>query len=417
MATPVVMPRIGYDIDSGRVVEWHVREQQSVAEGDIIAVVESEKANFEVEAPASGTLLRILYEVDDEAPVLQPIAWIGARGEQITGAAPSAAAPPEGSTTPEPVCTAKSTVTVEARASAGPAVPAAADRQPATAASTPAATRSTVLASPAARRMAREEKLDLSAITGSGPEGRIVARDVVAYTGIPLRQFAPPATEAGPDTEAPFSRMRQRIADRMTRSAQTIPHVYLFAEVDMTGALAWRRVYNEQHDSRITTNDLVVKATAGALRVCSFMNAHVHRDRVILKQHVHIGVAVAVNDGLLVPIVPDADWKDLAEIGRVSRRNRDDAMRGVVDTRMQGTFTISNLGRVAVTRFLPIINPPECGILGVANVQKKVVPIENGIGIHDMLTLTLAADHRAVDGAGAAHFLGEIKSRLEAYQG
>lgn len=416
MATPVIMPQIGYDIDTGRVVEWHVREQDSVAEGDIIAVVESEKANFEVEAPASGTLLRVLYEVDDEAPVLQPIAWIGAPGEQVAGGAPSAVAPPEHSTT-EATCTAELPVNAGARAGAGFGASAAMGWQPAPVASTPAAPRRKVFASPVARRMAREEKLDLSAITGTGPSGRIVARDVVAFTGIPVRQFAPLEVVAGSDTEVPFSRMRQRIADRMTQSAQTIPHFYLFTEVDMTGALAWRRAANEEHETRITVNDLIVKAAAGALRACPFMNAHVYRDRILVKQQVHIGVAVAVDDGLLVPVIPDADWKDLVEISRVSRTNRDNALRGVIDTRIQGTFTISNLGKVAVNRFLPLINPPECGILGVANVQKKVVPIDNGIGIHDMLTLTLAADHRAVDGAGAARFLGEIKNRLEAYQG
>lgn len=408
MATPIVMPQIGYDIDTGRVLEWRAVEHEAVVQGDVVAVVESEKATFEVEAPASGTLLKILYGADSEAPVLKPIAWVGEEGEALDRAASVVPAAPD---------TVQSDPDTS-RAPAGTHHEAAPAPAPAAVAVTPDPATGRTFASPVARRLAREQGIDIAAVSGTGPGGRVVARDIAAFSGVPIAGTAtgPSSVSQDGDTEVLFSRMRSRIAARLTRSAQTVPHFYLLADVDVTNALAWRRAQNEKNSTHLTINDLVVHATAAALRAHPRMNAHVAANRMVLKSRVNIGVAVSVDDGLLVPVIPDADWKDLSEISSMSRRNRDEARRGVIDMSVPGTFTISNIGRTPVKEFLPIINQPECAILGVGTVQKRVVPIDTGIGTHDMLTLTLAADHRAVDGGCAGEFLGDIKRRLEAYR-
>jgi pyruvate dehydrogenase E2 component (dihydrolipoamide acetyltransferase) len=404
------MPQVGYDIDAGRIVQWLVKEGDTVEKGQIVAVVESEKANFEVEAPEGGTLLKMLYEADVEARVLEPMAWVGAPGEQIPEApvsrpAPAAAA---AAAAPGPGMPAGPAVV------AAPAVHAAPLPQ-VVVAEPPTATRR--FASPVARRIARQEGIDIAAIPGSGPGGRVVARDVLTFAGLQTKPYASaPTPEAtSQDRVVPFDRMRQRIADRLSHAKQSIPHFYLLADADMTRALAWRKRFNERQSVHVTINDMIIKAVALALREFPAMNAHVQPDRMVLKKRVNIGVAVSVDNGLLVPVIADADWKELTEIAQAARTIRQDAQRGVVDTRDVGTFTISNLGRLGVTQFVPIVNPPECAILGVASIQKRVVPIESGIGVHDMLSLTLAADHRAVDGAYAGQFLAAIKRHLEGY--
>jgi pyruvate dehydrogenase E2 component (dihydrolipoamide acetyltransferase) len=212
-----------------------------------------------------------------------------------------------------------------------------------------------------------------------------------------------------------FGKMRRRIAERLTQSKQTIPHFYLFTDVDMTLVLKWRQACNEANQCHVTVNDLIVKAAATALREFPEINSHVADDRLVVKSDINIGVAVSVEGGLLVPVIPRADTLDLIEISRLAKKNAANARRGIIDMSVPGTFTVSNLGRLPVTRFVPIINPPECAILGVANTEKRVVPVQDGIAVREMLTLCLACDHRATDGAYAAEFLGAIKEHLEAY--
>jgi pyruvate dehydrogenase E2 component (dihydrolipoamide acetyltransferase) len=400
MAVAIKMPQVGHDIESARIVEWHVAENGVVTKGDIVAVVESDKANFEIEAPADGTVLRIAAAAGEEARVFDTIAWIGAPGEAVAAPAPAATPAPAQACTPAPT--------------PAPAAPVAVTRS-VEAAHPPAIRADTrIFATPSAWRVAREIGISLASVNGTGPGGRIIRRDVLAFSGVPSAGGAP-----GPDysanTEIPFTRMRRRIAERLARSKQTIPHFYLFCDVMMTDALEWRALFNTRHNCRITINDMIVKAAAMALAHYRRMNAHVLDDTIVEKKNINIGVAVSVPDGLLVPVVADADWKDLVEISAVSRKIVDDARRTVVDQRVRGTFTISNLGNTPVDRFLPIINPPECAILGVAGIGKRIIALPHGIGIADVMTLTLACDHRAVDGSYASGFLSAIKNNLEAY--
>lgn len=215
------------------------------------------------------------------------------------------------------------------------------------------------------------------------------------------------------DAIIPFSKMRQRIADRLTHSNQTVPHFYVSIDVDMSDAGQWRQTFNRDHSVHLSITDLIIKATATALSDFPHMNAHVDAKSMVLKRHINIGVAVAVDDGLLVPVIPDADKKGLVEISKLSKKNTAAARQGVITASGVGTFTISSLGMYGVDSFLPIINPPECAILGVGGAHRRAVPVENGIGVREMMTLTLGCDHRAVDGTYAVQFLNKIKEHLE----
>lgn len=383
MAKPILMPQIGENIEAGKIIEWLVKVGDTVNEGDIIVVVESEKATFEVEAYESGTIGKILYSDGDEAEVLKPIAYFAGPGEE----------PVE---SPQPEKAEQKTTDVSQKE----VVP-----QKMT-------TKSSRFASPSARRIAKEKKIDLNNISGSGPNGRIIKRDVLA--AIELTSSA--KSDTAEDRERPFSRIRQVIADRLTRSKQTIPHFYLFSEVDMTGGLVWRKAYNEKNNVRITITDMIVKAVASALSKFERINAHADSEKIILKSNVNIGVAVSIEDGILVPVVPDADQKDIQEISRICKSNAEAARRGSLRSSTPGTFTITNLGMYSISRFMPIINPPECAILGVGSIEKKVIAIDGGIHIRDIINLCIACDHRAVDGVYAAQFMNRVKELLEDYR-
>ena len=220
-------------------------------------------------------------------------------------------------------------------------------------------------------------------------------------------------TELSEDTVVPFSKMRKLIADRLTRSKQTIPHFYLSVDIDMSEALVVRASFNAENETRISVTDMLVKAVANALSQYRRMNCHVSDDSLVMKKNINIGIAVSIEDGLLVPVIPDADRKDLTEIASISRKKISDAKRGVIDPRVVGTFTITNLGMFGVSEFLPIIKPPECAILAAGSTGKKPVVKNDQLCIRDMMVLSLACDHRAVDGAYAGQFLNHIKDILE----
>lgn len=397
MAKPIIMPQVGQDIDTAIISEWRIKENDRVKKGDIIAIVDSDKASFEVEAFESGTVLKILYEEGDEAKVFEPIAYIGEPGERLKEAKI------DDKRTVETDNSQENQKDIELKV----------------------IRKSKVFASPVARRIAKKYKIDLSKILGSGPGGRIIKRDVIAV--IPngreeeavVREKEPVETPeltsiSKKDLEIPFPKIRQKIADRLVQSKQTIPHFYLFRDIDMTAALAWRSAYNQTAQTKVTVNDIIMKAVASALSKFPKMNAHVANNKLILRNNINIGVAVSVDNGLLVPVIANADQKDIQEISRISRKNAEGAKKGILKVQSSGTFTISNLGMYAINGFLPIINPPECAILGVGSIEKRVVPFENNcIGIRDMITLSLVCDHRAVDGTYAAQFLNTVKNQLE----
>ena len=380
----VIVPQVGQDISTAVILEWKKKQGEKVAKGEVIAEVESDKAAFEVEAEADGVLAEILHREGEEVEVFRPIAYIRLAGESDQ--------------TPR-------------QAAAAEAAPAASPRAPLDRGTAPIRETHRILASPAARRLARKQDIDLTNIRGTGPGGRIILADIEeAIAACKAAETA--STASDQDTIVPFTRMRQRIADRLTSSNLTIPHFHLTLEVDMTEVMAWRNTVRRRGET-ITVNDIIVKATAMALAAFPQMNAHVKEDRIILKKHVHLGVVTSVGDGLMVPVIPDADKKGLKTISAITRQNTEAARHGQMNLDYPGTFTVSSLGMFGIRQFTPIINLPQCAILAVGTVEKRVVPFMKEISVRDMMTLTLASDHRAVDGVVASQFLNKIKSDLE----
>jgi len=384
MASAVNMPQIGQDITRGVIREWYVSEGDQVEQGDILATVESEKAAFEVEALDSGTLIKILYQVGQEAEVFKPIAYIGVPGEKV----------------PE-------TLDYE---------PASRDPEPSEAgtrnSSTDTADSRKIFASPAVKRMAREHHISLAEVKGSGPEGRIIKRDLLQYMEGENEQ---PSDDQGMpgDQVIPFSPARQSMARRLTQSKQNIPHFYLSRHINVSGMLAMREKYNQQHPARVSINDLIVYAVAGSLREFPKLNAHVQDRQIILKGNINIGIAVIVEDGLLVPVIPDADRKSPGEISTYAKEIIQKAQQGIMQGGPPGTFTVSNLGMYGISEFQAIINPPESAILSVGNMEKRAVPGQQGVHFADHMTFGLACDHRVIDGAYGARFLELLSHKLE----
>ena len=376
MTTAVIMPQVGQDIETAIIVDWIKKENDPIQKGDIIATVESDKATFDVEAYDSGVLLKILYKAGEEVRVLTPIAYIGQPGEKVVTDAPVADTP-----------------SAQVADNIAPSI-----------AESKSEHRGPV-ASPSAKRLAREKGIDLMTVTGTGPGGRITKEDVLnTIKSIP-----------GTETEEviPFSLMRAKIAERLTRSKQTIPHFILFADIDMTEANAWRKKFNESQGVKITVTDMVVKTVASTLCEFPHINTHVFHNKIILKKAVNIGVAVSVKDGLAVPVIAEANTKTLIQISQESRKNTEAIRKGKLLSNAIASFTVSNLGMHAVDKFIPIINPPECAILALGQAVEKPAVVNGALCIRNIMTATLACDHRAVDGAMAALFLETIKRYLE----
>jgi pyruvate dehydrogenase E2 component (dihydrolipoamide acetyltransferase) len=406
MAEPVLMPQVGQDIKTARIVDWLKKENQEVRKGEIIAVVESDKAAFDVEAYTSGVLLKILHPEGQEVEVLTPIAYIGRPGEKIE----------DGERRTED----------GRRRTEDSAI---ADPQ--------SAKEDRVAVSPSARRLAQEKGIDLAKVKGTGPGGRITKEDILAVadsapvkvsdgvSSVKLevsnsqraRQTANSKHQTSPvsqdDTVVMFSPMRVRIAERLTRSKQTIPHFYISMDVDMSEALSWRQRFNESRQTRVTVTDMIVQAVARALSQYGRMNAHVEQDRILLKQAVNVGVAVSVDEGLIVPVIADADRRSLVEISSAARENAEAARAGRLKPQATGSFTVTNLGMFGVDTFVPVINPPEAAILAVGAVARQPAVVGGRVVARDVMTMVLACDHRAIDGAYAAQFLGQIKQYLE----
>jgi pyruvate dehydrogenase E2 component (dihydrolipoamide acetyltransferase) len=386
MAIAVNMPQIGQDITRGVIREWYVSEGDRVEEGDILATVESEKAAFEVEAPDSGTLIKILYPAGQEAVVFKPIAYIGEPGEKV----------PEGEDVEvEP--------TGRDEIPSGPGTGIASGAAPAS---------RKIFASPAVKRMAREHHILLGQVKGSGPEGRIIKRDLLPYLeGEQQQQVNEPGQLT--DQIIPFSPTRLSIARRLIQSKQHIPHFYLSRHIRVSGMLAMREKYNEQHADRISINDVIIYAVAGTLGAFPKLNAHVQDQQLMLKGRINIGMAVIVEDGLLVPVIPDADRKSLGEISLHAKNLIQKARQGILQGGVPGTFTISNLGMYGISEFQAIINPPETAILSVGRVEKRAVPDGQDVRFADYMTFGLACDHRVIDGAYGARFLESLSEKLE----
>jgi pyruvate dehydrogenase E2 component (dihydrolipoamide acetyltransferase) len=437
VAKPVIMPRFGMTQEEATIVEWLVKEGDYVEPDDPIAEVTTDKVNMEVPAPAEGYLGGLRYNVGDTVPVTQVIAYILAEGEQAPPPesdpkpqVEAATEEPEKPTVPAPegvkitpvamrVAEAQSVPLAEVTGSGSDGRITRADVEAylSTDVTAVPVDSATVRATPAARRVARERRLDLSHIPGSGPRGRVQEADVLGFapTAIPTPSFS----VTGEPVLVPLEGMRKTIADRMQASAQEAPHITFTLDVDMSRAIAFRKSANErlqQDQTKVSMTALIVKLLAWALRRHPFMNAYMRQDGILLLPNVNIGVAVALESGLIVPVVRDADQKGLyllaQEITDISERARTGQL--LPDDVSDGSFTLSNLGMFGIDQFSAIINPPQVGILAVGRTIDKFIPDEHGQPVlRPMMSITLSADHRAVDGAQAGAFIADVRAALE----
>jgi pyruvate dehydrogenase E2 component (dihydrolipoyllysine-residue acetyltransferase) len=437
----VVLAKLSPTMEEGTIVKWNKKEGDPVKQGDVLAEIETDKANMEMEAQGSGVLRKILVPAGGKAPVGSLIGVIAEANEDISkmvasaataatpAPAPSAAAPapqpqpPPPQPQPPPASPPPAT---PAPAAAQPPAPAAAAPAPPAPGPRPvpapvAGEGGRVKASPLARSMAAHRNIPLDAVAGSGPGGRIIKRDIESWSGAPpAARTASPAAAAAPaitpGQELPVSNMRKVIAKRLAESMFTAPHFYVTVDVDMDAAVALREQLQRGEDVKVTYNDLVVKACAKALTRFPMVNASWAGDKIATHAEVHVGVAVTIPDGLITPVVRNADRKSVIEISRevkdLAARARDRKLKPEEFT--GSTFTISNLGMFGVTEFTAIINPPESAILAVGAVQNVAVVGEDGaLRAGHRMKVTLSADHRVVDGAMAAQFLGEVRRLLE----
>ena len=398
MATNIIMPQGGQDLTEGTVVSWLKQEGEFVKKDEVVCEVETEKAVFEVAAPCEGILLNIITPAGGVAEVFSVIGVIGETGEALE---PVKAVEREKE---EPSKTTKVDI-------------AAIRKRPGKGDS--GSDRKRIKASGRAKRTAREHDIDLADVKGSGPGGRIIEKDVLAT----LKQTTPTSVST-PDVgrrpsiqgrSEPLSTMRKIIARRLQQSKQTIPHFYVTVSVEMTDALKLREELNAQVVStKISVNDLVVKAASLALEECYQVNCILQDDALIYLDRVNIGIAVSLDNGLVVPVLPDVDVLSLKGIAKRTKELISQAKSGKQAEFIQAAFSISNMGMLDVENFTAIINPPESAILAVGSVQKGVVVSENNdLSIRDVMKMTISADHRVIDGALAAKFVNTIKYHLQ----
>jgi pyruvate dehydrogenase E2 component (dihydrolipoamide acetyltransferase) len=409
----IIMPKMGDAMEEGTLVRWLKQEGDTVQEGEPIAEIATDKATVEIEAPTSGVLRGIRVAENAVVPVNTPLAYILQEGESLPAEGDgkaSAPAKPAEAAAPQPA----------------PAPMAAATApQPAPA---PTNGEERILASPLARKIAAEHGIDLRQVQGTGPKGRIVERDVLAYiesrkaTAVPAPAPTPvptPALAAAPAegrTET-LTRLRQITAQRTTEAHQTIPHFYLTMEIDMEEALALRQRLNQLDESlRVSVNDLIVKACAVAIEQHPIVNATYQNGQLVHPNGVHIGIAVAVEQGLLVAVLRHCEGKSLRRIAQESQSLIQKAREGKLlpDEMMGNTFTVSNLGMFGIEQFTAIINPPASAILAVGATKRVPVVQEDGsIVARQRMKVTLSCDHRVLDGAVGAQFLQTLKRVLE----
>ncbi len=413
MATNILMPALSPTMTEGTLGRWLKKEGDAIKAGDVIAEIETDKATMEVEAVDEGILGRILIQDGTEGvKVNEPIAILVDKGEAVpSGAAPAAKAPQPVAVALAPAAAAPSQI----------AAPAAAHGE-------------RVFASPLARRMASQAGIDLASVKGSGPNGRIVRADIESISkpvtpavaapaaAAPVRAPSPAAPIAAPHRVVPHSSIRKIIARRLTEAKSTIPHFYVSMDIELDAMIAIQEQLNAKSPARdqpgsyfITINDVVIKATAAALRRIPEVNASWTDDGMVFYDDVDISVAVSIPDGLITPIVRKADQKGLLTISREMRDLATRARAGKLkpDEFQGGGFSISNMGMFGVSEFSAIINPPQAAILAVATGSKRPVVKNNALAIATVMTCTLSVDHRVIDGALGARWLREFKTILE----
>lgn len=428
MARPLVMPKLGLTMTEGTISRWLKAEGDPVSAGEGIYEVETDKLTNIIESTADGTLLKILVREGATAPCLEPVAIVGAPGEDISMLIPAGAA------------------TIPAQAQAPTA------QAPVVAQTATANTTGRLLASPAAKKLAKENGIELSVVPGTGPEGRITLEDVEHYLAAPpepaqsavkasplaariaddkgvalaevpaggrvmakdVYAYLSAATTGPREETVPMTAMRRVIAKRMSQSAGTSPTVTYDVSIDMT-AMKDYKAQLASENVKVSYTDLLVKIVSRALLEFPLLNCSVDGNNLVLKHYVNMGVAVALDDGLLVPVVKDAHLKSTTDISSEIKSLADQARKGTLspDALAGGTFTITNLGMFGVESFSPIINQPEVAILGVNAIVETYMPVNGQPVAKPLMKLSLTADHRAVDGSVAAQFLARIKKLME----
>lgn len=408
MANVVHMPALSDTMEEGTLIAWHKKVGDSVESGELLAEIETDKAVMEFQSFYDGVLLYIGVEEGNAVPVDAVIAVIGEQGEDYQALIDADASNQQNTTTEE----APSQEVLET-------VAAPLNNLTTTA---PVATNGKIKASPLAKAMAKEEGIDLNLVEGSGDDGRVVKRDVEAYLEAP-KQLAPTLVETkiqasepeGDYEDVPTTQMRKVIARRLGESKFTAPHFYLTMEICMDKLMATRKQVKALTDTKISYNDFIVKATAKALKENKTINASWLGDRIRYYNYVNIGVAVAMDEGLVVPVVRNTDAKSLSQIATEIRSLAGKAReRKLTPEEMTGnTFTISNLGMFGIDEFTAIINPPDACILAVGGISPKLVMVDGAVKESHFMKVTLSCDHRVVDGASGAKFLQSLKSILE----
>lgn len=416
MAEIITMPRLSDTMTEGVVAQWLKKVGDKVSEGDILAEIETDKATMEFESFNEGTLLYVGLKDGESAPVDSLLAIIGEEGENIDGIIKDfnfkveAPAKEKATTKKEepktPVAEPKKEVEVTKQTVAQVAAPVV-------------NTSGRIVVSPLAKKLAEEKGINLATVAGSGENGRVIKRDI---------EYFVPATMAAPATvtqtialgeesfeETTNSQMRKTIARRLGESKFTAPHYYLMLEINMDNAIASRKIINEVPDTKVSFNDMVVKASAMALKKHPQVNSQWFEDKTRVNHHVNIGVAVAVEDGLLVPVIPFTDQKSLTQIGaEVKDKAIKAKTKKLTPAEMEGsTFTVSNLGMFGISEFTSIINQPNSAILSVGAIVQKPVVKNGEIVVGNTMKVTLACDHRTVDGATGAAFLQTLKQFIE----
>ncbi|WP_294673325.1 pyruvate dehydrogenase complex dihydrolipoamide acetyltransferase [uncultured Fluviicola sp.] len=417
MAEIINMPKLSDTMTEGVVAEWHKKVGDTVKSGELLAEIETDKATLEFESFFDGVLLHIGVEKGKPAPVNALLAIIGEKGEDISGLLASSGksdAPAEEKKADEPKKEEAKEVKAEEKA---PAAVASAPKTSAPAVSN-VTTNGRILASPLAKKLAEEKGVDLSFVTGTGEGGRITKRDVDHY--VPYDAPARPAAASGAAmsesfTDEPVSQMRKTISRRLGESKFTAPHFYLTISLDMDNAIAARKSMNSNEGVKVSFNDMVIKAVSMALRKHPAINSSWMGDVIRRNNHVHIGVAVAVEEGLLVPVIRFADSKGLSQIGEevkvLAQKAKDKKLQ---PSEWEGnTFTISNLGMFGIEQFTAIINSPDSCILAVGGISQEPVVKNGQVVPGNIMKVTLSCDHRVVDGATGAAFLQTFKQYME----
>lgn len=386
MATTIVMPQLSSTMEKGTVVQWLKQVGDEITEGEPILEITTDKVDIEVESPASGVLLKLLVDTDDEVPVKDPIAILGEAGEDIGDAGAIAESTQQAAT--------------EAKSEPVP--------------EKPAPPKGKVFASPRARRLAKETGTNLAEVTGTGPRGRIVSQDVRKYVkeGKPTVAISKPAITPGQVIK--LSGIQRTVAERLTMSYRTAPHIDILVEVNCEKMIALRNLLKVQ-GIKVSYNDILAKYTAVVLREFPRFNSVLEDDGIHLLEDINIGIAAAVGDELVVPVVKNADKKDVKEIAadsiRVITAAREKKL--ALDDVSGGTLTITNLGMFGVKSFKAIINPPQVAILAVGTIEPRAVVIPGQIIAQQMMSLNLSIDHRVLNGAQGGEFLARLKELIE----